>query len=142
MDGSNGIRTPNLTRSQHPLLVGPLLSNFLPAQLRLSLCSYRTAIAQSRSPLLTRHRHSSVLTSSAHSCAQTPSKCCSGCSPSPHPSSVLVLGPYHNWIPAPCPYLSSHEFDQLYAILCQDPIWGTEGPTTCHLRETGHSVFQ
>jgi Endonuclease-reverse transcriptase len=31
--------------------------------------------------------------------AQAPSKCCSGCSPSPHPCSVPVLGPYHNWIP-------------------------------------------
>jgi hypothetical protein len=33
-------------------------------------------------------------TSSAHPRAQTPSKCCSGCSPSPHPFTVPVWGPY------------------------------------------------
>jgi hypothetical protein len=67
--------------------------------------------------------------------------CCSGCSPSPHPCSVPVLGPYHNWIPAPCLYLPSYEFDQLYVMLCQDPIWGPQGPKTCHFRETGHNLL-
>jgi hypothetical protein len=42
----------------------------------------------SAQPLLRPHRHSSVLTSSAHARAQAPSKCCSGCSPSPYPCSV------------------------------------------------------
>jgi hypothetical protein len=49
------------------------------------------ASSTSAQPLLTPHRHSSVLTSSAHPRAQAPSKCCSGCSPSSHPCSVLVL---------------------------------------------------
>jgi hypothetical protein len=94
----------------------------------------------SAQPPLTQHRHSSVLMSSAHPRAQTPSKCCSGCSPSPHPCSVPVLGPYYDWIPALCPYLPSHEFDQLYAMLCQGPIWGSQAPKTCHLQETGHNL--
>jgi hypothetical protein len=83
----------------YPLLVEQLLSIFSPAQLRLTLGSPYTATAHPR--------------------AQTP-KCCS---PSPHRCSVPVLGPYHYWIPVPCPCLPSHEFNQLYAMLCQGPIW-------------------
>jgi hypothetical protein len=96
----------------------------------------------SAQPLLRPHRHSSVLMSSAHLRAQAPSKCCSGCSPSPHPCSVPVLGPYYDWIPASCPYPPSHQFNQLYAMLCQGPIWGSQVPKTCHPRETRHSVSQ
>jgi hypothetical protein len=126
----------------------PLYLEALAHQTRPSLTSsfgqavtkHFLAGSTSAQPLLRLHRHGSVLTSSAHPCAQAPSKCCSGCSPSPHPCSVPVLGPYHDWIPAPCPYLPSHEFDQLYVILCQDPIWGPQGPKTCQLREIRHNL--
>jgi hypothetical protein len=78
-----------------------------------ALTKHFLAGSTSAQPLLRPHRHSSVLTSSAHPRAQATSKCCSGCSPSPHPCLVPVLGPYYNWISAPCSYLSFHEFDQL-----------------------------
>jgi hypothetical protein len=66
---------------------------------------------------LTLHRHSSVLTSSAHLVLRLHSKCCSDCSPSRQPWWIPVLGTYHYWIPAPCPCLRSHESNHLHLIL-------------------------
>jgi hypothetical protein len=70
---------PSLTSSFHRALTKHVLAGSTSAQ-----------------PLLRPHHHSSVLTSSAHPCAQASSKCCSGCSPSPHLCLVPVLGPYYN----------------------------------------------
>jgi hypothetical protein len=107
-----------------------------------ALTKHFLAGSTSAQALLTLHRHSSVLMSFAHPRAQTPSKCCSGCSPSAHPCSVPFLVPYYDWIPGPCPYLSSLEFGQVYAMFYQGPIWGSPGPENMPSPKTGHSVSQ
>jgi hypothetical protein len=124
----SGISTPNSTQSYF-LFWSSLTKHFL-------------AGSTSAQALLTLHRHCSVLMSFAHPRAQTPSKCCSGCSPSAHPCLVPFFVPYHDWIPGPCPYLSSLEFGQVYAMFCQGPIWGSLGPETMPSPKTGHSVSQ
>jgi hypothetical protein len=107
---STGISTPILTESDVPFWLGRDYA--FPS--RLNFCS---ASAHPAPPQLTRHRHSSVLTSSAHPRAPAPSKCRSGYSPSPHLCLVPVLGPRCYWILAPCSCLPSREFNQLYMML-------------------------
>jgi hypothetical protein len=79
----------------------PILTHLMPSS-GWAVTKHFLPGSTSAQPPLTQHRRSSVLMSSAHPRAQTPFKCCSGCSPSPHPCSVPVLGPYYDWIPTPC----------------------------------------
>jgi hypothetical protein len=94
-----GYSNTNLDQAWLPLLINRfcrfmILSIFLPAQLQLNL----------RSPCTATSRGSS---SSAHPYSQTPFKCCSGSSPSPHPSLSPDFGPRSYWLLTPCPYLPS-----------------------------------
>jgi hypothetical protein len=81
---------------------------------------------------------------------RTPSKCCSGCSPSPQPCSVPVFGPLP-WLdncPLSMPAVSW--INQLYAMLRQGPLalFGNPGPENMPFPRNGtfrlsavHSFF-